>query len=42
MCRTLIFTDVLESKREVRVFPFDDAHLAEGASADNPQKAEVI
>jgi hypothetical protein len=39
---TFIFPNVLEGERQARVFPLDDAHLAESASADNSQQAEVV
>ena len=37
-----IFPDVLERKSEARVFPLDDAHLAECALANNSQQSEVV
>lgn len=40
--RTFIFADVLEGKCQVGVFALDDAHLSEGASADDTQEAEMI
>jgi hypothetical protein len=43
VCRpTFIFPYVLERKREAGVFPLDDAHLAEGALANNSQQSEVV
>lgn len=39
--RTLIFSDVLESKRRAVVFPLDYADLSEGTLSDNAQQAKV-
>jgi hypothetical protein len=39
---TFIFPYVLERKCEAGVFPLDDAHLAEGALANDPQQSEVV
>jgi len=39
---TFIFPYILERKREARVFPLDDAHLAECAFAHDAQQAEVV
>jgi len=36
-CYTFIFAYVLEGKGETGVFALDDAHLAKGALADDPQ-----
>lgn len=40
--RTFIFPDVFQCKRQVGVFALDNADLAEGASADHSQQAEVV
>lgn len=39
---TFVFPYVLERKRKARVFPLNDAHLAECALAHNTQQAEVV
>ena len=39
---TFILPYVLERKSETRVFPLNDAHLAECALANNSQQSEVI
>lgn len=39
---TFIFADVLECKRQTRVFSFDDADLAKGALADDAEQAEMV
>jgi hypothetical protein len=40
--RTIIFADVFQGKREPGIFSFHDSHLSESASADNPEKSEVV
>jgi len=40
--RTFILANVLQRKRQARVFPLDDAHLAKGSSTDDAKQAEVI
>lgn len=40
--RTFIFADILQGKRQVGVFPFNDAYFAKGSSADDSQQSKVV
>lgn len=40
--RTLIFTDVLEGKRQASVFALDNSDFAKSTSPNNAEKAKVV
>lgn len=40
--RTFIFADILQGKREIGVFSFDNADFAKGSSADDSQQSKVV
>lgn len=40
--RTFIFADILQCKRQVGVFSFNDAYFAKGSSADDSQQSKVV
>lgn len=40
--RTFIFADILQSKRQIGVFSFDNAYFAKGSSADDSQKSKMV
>jgi hypothetical protein len=39
---TFIFSNILERKRQARIFPLNDAYFAKSASADNSKQTEVV
>ena len=40
--RTFIFANILQCKRQIGVFSFNDAYFAKGSSADNSQESKMV